>query len=112
MKRINNSNFELLKDVIAELKFDYVEDKFQNLETIANFWVETVGVKISKFSKVIDYSDDNILTVACSDSFVANELYLEKDKLLNMMNNNIKKLGIDIRDIKFNYKKWKEQKDE
>ena len=111
MKRINNSNFELLQDVIKELEFNYVEDKFQNIEKITSYWVEVVGSKISKFSKVFEYSTDNVLTIACADSFVANELYLEKDKLLKMMNSRIENLGIKIEDIKFNYKKWKEQND-
>ena len=111
MKRINNSNFELLQDVIKELEFNYVEDKFQNTEKIAGYWIETVGSKISKFSKVLELSDDNMLTVACADSFVANELYLEKAKLLKIMNDKAENLGIKIKDIKFNYKKWKEQND-
>ena len=111
MKRINNSNFELLQDVIKELEFNYVEDKFQNLEKLANYWVESVGSKISKFSKVLEFSADNVLTIVCADSFVANELYLEKDKLLKIMNSRTENLGIKIEDIKFNYKKWKEQND-
>ena len=111
MKRINNSNFELLQDVIKELEFNYVEDKFQNIEKITNYWVEVVGSKISKFSKVLEYSTDNVLTIVCADSFVANELYLEKDKLLKIMNSRTENLGIKIEDIKFNYKKWKEQND-
>ena len=58
----------------------------------------------------MEFSADNILTVVCSDSFVANELYLEKNKLTKLMNEKTKNLGIEIKDIRFNYKKWKEQK--
>lgn len=111
MKRINNSNFELLQDVIKELEFNYVEDKFQSLEKLTSYWVETVGSKISKFSKVLEFSTDNVLTIVCADSFVANELYLEKDKLIKIMSGKAKNLGIKIEDIRFNYKKWKEQND-
>ena len=109
MKRINNSNFELLQDVIKELEFNYVEDKFQNIEKLANYWIETVGDKISKFSKVLELSDDNMLTIVCADSFVANELYLKKDNLLKSMCKKIAEQGIklEVADLNINYRRWK-----
>lgn len=111
MKRINNSNFELLQDVIKELEFNYVEEDVQNLEKLMHYWVEVVGNKISQFSKVLEISADNVLTIVCADSFAANELYLEKDNLLKKLNEKTQNLGIKIKDIRFNYKKWKEQND-
>lgn len=111
MKRINNSNFELLQDVINELEFNYKEEDVQNLEKLTGYWIEIVGSEISKFSKVLEISTDNILTIVCSDCFAANELYLEKERLLKKMNEKAHELGIKIKDIRFNYKKWKEQND-
>ncbi|MBE7704730.1 MAG: DUF721 domain-containing protein [Cyanobacteria bacterium SIG29] len=111
MKRINNSNFELLQDIFKDIEFNYVEKNVQNLENMVLFWIDIVGEKISKFSKVLEFSDDDILTIACSDSFVANELFLEKDKLLSKMNEKSAKMGIKIKDMKFNYKKWKNEYD-
>ena len=112
MKRINNSNFELLQDVIKSIEFNYVEEKATEVEKLTGYWVETVGNKISQFSKVLEVSADNTLTVVCSDSFVANELYFEKLQLLKKMNEKTKNLGITIKDIRFDYKKWKEKNDE
>lgn len=109
MKRINNSDFELLKDVINEIDFNYNPDSCQNIEKITEFWIETIGKKIVNFAKVYDFSADNILTIVCSDSYVSNELYLEKDKLLEEMNKKAQKTGIKIEEIKFDYKKWKEK---
>lgn len=106
----SNLYFESLQSVIKDLQFNYDESKFETDEKLAGYWIETVGNKISQFSKVLDFSADNILTIVCSDSFVANELYLEKDKLTKLMNKKTKNLGIEIKDIRFNYKKWKEQK--
>lgn len=106
----SNLYFESLQSVIKDLQFNYDESKFETDEKLAGYWIETVGNKISQFSKVLDFSADNILTIVCSDSFVANELYLEKDKLTKLMNEKTKNLGIEIKDIRFNYKKWKEQK--
>ena len=106
----SNLYFESLQSVIKDLQFNYDEGKFETDEKLAGYWIETVGNKISQFSKVLEFSADNILTIVCSDSFVANELYLEKDKLTKLMNEKTKNLGIEIKDIRFNYKKWKEQK--
>lgn len=110
MKERNNLYFESLQNVIKDLQFNYDESKFETGEKLAGYWIETVGNKISQFSKVLEFSTDNILTIVCSDSFVANELYLEKNKLTKLMNEKTKNLGIEIKDIRFNYKKWKEQK--
>ncbi len=112
MKRINYSNFELLEDVIKELDFNYNPQKIQNIEVLQNFWQEVVGKKIINLAKVHSFSDDNKLTIVCSDSFVANELYLEKAKLVDKMNKKAHETGIKIKDINFDYKKWKETDDE
>ena len=68
-----------------------------------------LGEKISKFSKVLELTSSNVLIIVCSDSYAANELYYVKTKLLENMNEKVKNLGIEIKDIKFDYKKWKEQ---
>lgn len=112
MKRLNNSNFELIQDVIKEMTFNYNPDEFEKTEQLKDFWEEIIGNKISKFSKVYNFSDDNIITISCADSFVANELYYEKEKLLKLMNEKAEKLGIIIKEIKFDYKKWKESNNE
>ena len=112
MKRINNSNFELLEDIIKNLDFNYDPSHSQTLEKLCGYWSEIIGNKISKFSKVLEISDDNTLTVACADSYIANELYFEKAKLLKKMNEKTRELGIKIVDIRFDYKKWKESNNE
>lgn len=112
MKRINNSNFELLEDIIKTIDFNYNQDEYQKLEEIKAYWNEIIGNKISKFSKVYEISSDNTITIVCADSFITNELYFEKEKLLKYMNEKAEKLGIKIKDIKFDYKKWKESNNE
>lgn len=112
MKRLNNSNFELLQDVIKNLDFNYDAQTCQNIEKLNEFWGETIGNKISKLAKVYEFSNDNILIISCSDSFVSNELYFAKEKLLQNMNKKVEELGIKIKDIKFDYKKWKESNNE
>lgn len=109
MKKINNSNFEILEDVIKNIDFNYNPESAENIKTIEACWAETIGENISKLAKVYNFSSDNKLAVICADSFVSNELYFQKYKLISIMNKKIQKTGIEIRDITFDYKKWKEK---
>ncbi len=108
MKRLNNSNFELLREVFKEMRFEKETSTIEAREELFNSWEEIIGDKIAKLSKVWELSADNILTIACADSFVANELYFAKDKIFSLVEEKAEKLGIKIKDIKFNYKIWKE----
>ena len=109
MKKLLYSNFELIEDVISDLKFNYREDEVERLNKVADIWVDVVGNKISQFSKVLEISADNKVTIVCSDSFVANELYLEKENLLKSMCKKIEEQGIKIEivDLNINYRRWK-----
>ena len=91
MKKLPNSNFELLQDIFKELNIKYNEERADSLEKLSECWCETVGEKISKFSKVLQLTSDNTLIIVCSDSYAANELYFVKDKLLEDMNEKVKK---------------------
>ena len=108
MKKLNNSNFSLIEDIIKDLSFNYDVENAENIELISKYWEESVGEKISKLSKIHEYSTNDILTVLCADSYTANELYYVKEKIINIMNEKTKNMGIKIKDIKFDYKKWKE----
>lgn len=108
MKKINNSDFELIQNIIENIDLNYETTQQQAKEELFNSWEEIIGNKISKFSKLFEISADNILTIICKDSFVANELYFEKEKILSLINEKAEKLGIKLKDIKFDYKKWKE----
>ncbi len=108
MKKLNYSNFELIEDIIKSIDFNYRESDCEKLEFLSKFWIETIGNKISQLTKVFQLSDDNVLTVLCADSFVANELYISKEKIIELINKKTSKQGINIKDIRFNYKKWKE----
>lgn len=109
MKRLNYSNFELIEDVISELKFNYSESEAEKLNKIADVWVEVVGNKFSQFTKVLEVSADNNLTIVCSDSFVANELYLKKENILKLLREKCVEQGIEINivDLNINYRRWK-----
>ncbi len=112
MKKLNNSNFELIEDIIKTIDFKYDDKHQKKIDCLEEFWVDIAGVKLSQISRVYDVLKDDIIVVICKDSFIANELYLKKDKLLKEMKEKSKELGINIKDMKFNYKKWKDRNNE
>ena len=99
MNKLNNSSFEMIQDIIKDLELENLKGNSEVKSGLANLWSETVGDKISKFSRFIDILPNNSLIISCADSYVSNELYYNKDKILEIMK---------INDIIFNYKDWKE----
>jgi hypothetical protein len=55
MGKINYSNFETLDEIIKNINFNYKEEAVQKEEKLSDCWVEVVGKKISKFSKVLNF---------------------------------------------------------
>ncbi len=109
MKKLNNSNFSLIEDIIKDIDFNYDKNNEEKIELLSKYWKESIGEKICNLSKVYEFTTNNVLKIICSDSYTANELYYVKEKLINIMNEKIKNMGIKIKDIKFDYKKWKER---
>ncbi len=73
--------------------------------TIFSFWKNVVGQKFVKFTKPynIKYSK---LYVSAKSPVVVQELSLYKAKLIEKINSYSKPLGIEIKDIIFNYKNF------
>ncbi len=109
MKKLNNSNFVLIKDIINDLNINYNADAGQKKEELYNKWKDIIGEKIAEYSQLTDVLSNGTAVIQCSDSFVANELYFEKEKILHLLVKESEKTGIIIKDIKFDYKKWKER---
>ena len=112
MKKLYNSSFELIDDIIKTIKFDDIESKQDRMTKIQNSWSSVSGSELSKLSRVYDILNDDTLLVICKDSFVANELYFRKSSVLNKLNEELKVQGINIKDIKFDYRKWDEKENE
>ena len=111
MAKLNYSDFESIKDIINEIKVNYEQNNVQLIEKLGIIWKEAVGNNVSLLSKVYSLSEDNILTIVCSDSHVSNELYFVKSKLIKTINEKLKDENAEIKDIIFNYKKWEKSYD-
>ena len=79
--------------------------------TIFSFWSDIVGAKFSKFSKPISIKSSKLF-VSVSSPVLIQELTLCKRKLIEKINSYSKPLNIEIKDIVFNYKNYKEEQKE
>ena len=68
-------------------------------------WKDCVVEKISELSRPTKVSEDGILTISCANSLVANELYLERNNLLQIVREKFSNLGIDIKVIEIDKNK-------
>lgn len=87
--------------MMSENKLNFVVKQ----STIFSFWDSIVGSKFSKFTKPYSIKA-NKLYVSAKSPVVAQELSLYKTKILNKVNSYSKALGLEIKDIIFNYKNY------
>ena len=112
MNKPCTQNFELIQDIIKTLDFCAEESKMDKIGQLQKILEETEAGKFAPMPRVYDILNSETVTIICADSFIANELYLDKEKLLKPMKEKADKIGIRIKDLKFDYKKWKERNDE
>ncbi len=103
MSKLNNSNFQSIQDILSTMElrkeFSEVDEKL-----LLKTWKEAVGDKISEVSEPSNLSQDGVLTIVCANSLVANELYLERNNLLQIVREKFENLGIEIKVLKIDTK--------
>ena len=104
MGKLNNSYFESIQDILSALEL-HKEVSPIDEKTLAETWKQCVGEKISKVSEPSNLSQDGVLTIICANSLVANELYLERNNLLQIVREKFENLGIDIKVLKIDKNK-------
>ncbi len=111
MRKINETNTissflnsTIFSDIKKEAKFGFVVKQ----STIFSFWNNIVGAKFANYTKpyAIRYSK---LYVSAKSPVIVQELSLYKNKILKNINTYSKPLGIEIKDIVFNYKNFSAQ---
>ncbi len=106
MDKIKYSNFESIKDIMDSLDLGYDKNQEMNKQLLFDSWEEVIGKKISSVSKLTEINDKGILKVSCANSFVANELFLSKKNIIEILSQKTKELNIEIKDLNFEYKNW------
>ena len=66
-----------------------------------------VGQKIAEATRPFEINSQNVLVISCANSYIANELFLSKSSFLELLQEKAKELNVEIRDLKFDYKSWK-----
>ena len=114
MKRLNKTSS--LKDLLENSAFNntITKNKMTNVikhSTVFSFWNSIVGLKFARHTKPYAIKANKIYVSAKSPAIIQ-ELNLYKLKLLNKINTYSKPLGIEIKDIIFNYKNFEIPKTE
>lgn len=110
MKKIRYSQFESINDVIGQIDFKYDAPLEAKKQQLFDEWMDVVGKKLSAVSKPIEVTKNNVLIISCANSFIANELFLVKNNLLELLQEKVQDLNIEINDLKFDYMSWSKQK--
>lgn len=106
MRKILYSNFENIGDILSELKKKIQPKKQSKVLTLFLTWREIVGNKLAEFSRPIGLSKDKTLIVACKNSMISQELYLNKTRILKSIQFYAKNLQLTVEDICFSHKIW------
>ncbi len=96
---------ELLNDSIFNQTSQNKLNSVIKQSTIFSFWDNIVGAKFSKFTKPYSIKYQKIY-VSTKSPIIAQELSLYKNKILKKVNSYSQPLGMEIKDIIFNYKNF------
>ena len=73
------------------------------------FWSKAVGEKFAQKSKPYSMLGGGVMVIACENAIVAQELMLKKTQLLVKLQPYLKSLKMNVKDLKFDAKKWVEE---
>lgn len=90
-------------------KSDKVEHLIKH-SVIFSFWKEVVGKRFDKYTKPYKISNSK-LYVSAKSPVIAQELSICKNKIMQKLNSYSMPLGIEIKDIIYNYKNYNQQKE-
>ena len=106
MEKILYSDFENVEDILSSLKRKLQPKKQSKVLTLFFAWREIAGEKLAKFSKPIGLTKDKTLIVACKNAMISQELYLNKNRILESVKFYAQNLQLKVEDISFSHKIW------
>ena len=110
MKKILYTKFQNIDDLISEMSKNKEISRAITRNNLYKFWNKVVGEKFSKNSKPYSMLKGSIMVIACKSSIVAQELMMQKLNILEKIQPYTKSLKIDVKDLKFDVKKWVDEK--
>ncbi len=106
LKKILYTDFVQTGEIVAELLEKKEIKKAMTRNNLYKFWGKVAGAKFASKSKPYSMLGGGIMVIACENSIVAQELMLKKTQLLVKFKPYLDSLKINVKDLKFDAKKW------
>ena len=103
------TDFEGVDSVIAELLNNKDIKKAVTRSNLYRFWQSVVGEKFGAKSRPYSMIGGGVMVIACANNVVAQELLYQKTMIIKKFAPYLKSLKINLKDIKFDPKKWVEE---
>ncbi len=112
MKKILYTQFKNLNEIIEQLAQKKEIKKAITRSNLYKFWAKVAGEKFAQNSKPYSMTKNFTMVIACKTPTVAQELMLRKTQLLVKFKPYVESLHIKLEDLKFDTKKWVEEKED
>lgn len=109
MKKVLYTDFVTTESLVEELLGKKEIKKAITRNNLYKFWGKIAGEKFAKKSKPYSLMAGGIMVIACENPIVAQELTLRKTQLLVKFEPYLKSLKLNVKDLKFDPKKWSTQ---
>lgn len=109
MKKVLYTDFVTTESLVEELLGKKEIKKAITRNNLYKFWGKIAGEKFAKKSKPYSMMAGGIMVIACENPIVAQELTLRKTQLLAKFEPYLKSLKLNVKDLKFDPKKWSTQ---
>ena len=109
MEKILYTDFDGMDELVAKLlSKDQILQRAMKRSNLYTFWTKVVGKPFDTKSKPHGMIGANTMVIACENAVVVQELTLRKKQILKKYAPYVKPLNIELKDIVFDVKKWKQ----
>ena len=106
MEKVLYTNFTSTEELVNELLEQKEFKKAMTRTNLMKFWKNVAGTKFAEKSEPWGMLGSDTMIIACENAIVAQELLLQKLKLLEKFKPYAKSLKIRVEDLRFDAKKW------
>ena len=106
MKKVLYTDFVSTEEIISDMLENKDIKKALTRNNLYKFWSKAAGEKFADKSKPYSMMGGGVMVVACENAIVAQELTLRKTQILAKLQPYTKSLKINVKDLKFDPKKW------
>lgn len=106
MSKVLYTDFEGVDDIISSMMDNPQLKKAITRTNLYKFWDSILPEKLKGKSRPYGMLPGGIMSVACQNPIIAQELNLQKIMLIKKFESYAKSLNIRIQDMKFDPKKW------